>query len=126
MILSLGKASKQLVKAASQALQDKGLEHEVVSCARTTLIVVKSDVDHLPGHIFSHLGGVEKVVRLTSRVPLGQDLGRSVVNLGNDVFVGGGHKPVVIAGPCSVESREQLAQLAPAVKAAGAVALRGL
>ncbi len=124
MILSLGKAGPQIVKATSQALTDQGLEHEVVSCARTTLIVVKADVDHLPGHIFSHLGGVEKVVRLTGRVPLSQDLGRSLVKLGENVFVGGG-QPVIIAGPCSIESREQIAELVPAVKAAGALALRG-
>lgn len=36
MILSLGKASQQIVKATSQALTDQGLEHEVVNCARTT------------------------------------------------------------------------------------------
>lgn len=124
MILSLGKADSRIVEATSRALSEQGFEHEVVRCARTTLIVVKAEVDHLPGHIFSHLGGVEKVVRLTSRVPLTQDLGRSVVNLGRGVLVGEG-KPVVIAGPCSVESREQLLELVPRLKAAGANALRG-
>ena len=123
MILSLGKATKEAVQEASEALTQYGLEHEVVSCARTTLIVVKSDADHLPGHIFSHLNGVEKVVRLTGRVPISQDLGRSVVHLGADVRLGG--KPVVIAGPCSVEGPQQVLELAAAVKTAGAVALRG-
>lgn len=37
----------------------------------------------------------------------------------------GGREAVVIAGPCSVESREQLLETAIAVKAAGAVMLRG-
>ncbi|GAB4571296.1 MAG: 3-deoxy-7-phosphoheptulonate synthase [Anaerolineae bacterium] len=37
----------------------------------------------------------------------------------------GGNKVVVIAGPCSVESREQIIETAHAVKAAGATALRG-
>lgn len=37
----------------------------------------------------------------------------------------GGKEAVVIAGPCSVESREQLLETAIAVKAAGAVMLRG-
>ena len=41
-----------------------------------------------------------------------------------DVPIGGGDA-VVMAGPCSVESREQVTETAIAVKAAGAVILRG-
>ena len=37
----------------------------------------------------------------------------------------GGEKAVVMAGPCSVESREQVTETAIAVKAAGAAVLRG-
>ena len=40
------------------------------------------------------------------------------------VRIGGG-RPVVIAGPCSVESREQILETARAVRAAGADMLRG-
>ena len=47
----------------------------------------------------------------------------TVVRVG-DVPIGGG-VPVVIAGPCSVESREQLLTAAEGVKAAGATLLRG-
>jgi 3-deoxy-7-phosphoheptulonate synthase len=47
----------------------------------------------------------------------------TVVRVGN-VAIGGG-VPVVIAGPCSVESREQLLAAAMGVKAAGATLLRG-
>lgn len=47
----------------------------------------------------------------------------TVVRVGA-VAMGGGD-PVVIAGPCSVESREQLLQAAQSVKAAGATLLRG-
>jgi 3-deoxy-7-phosphoheptulonate synthase len=48
---------------------------------------------------------------------------RTVVKIG-PVAIGGG-QPVVIAGPCSVESFEQALATARAVKAAGAVMLRG-
>jgi len=48
---------------------------------------------------------------------------RSVVRIGT-VEIGSGH-PVVIAGPCSVESYEQTLATAEAVKSAGAVILRG-
>jgi hypothetical protein len=48
----------------------------------------------------------------------------TLVNLGRGVVVGGSDV-VVIAGPCSVESEEQIIASARAVKAAGATALRG-
>ena len=49
--------------------------------------------------------------------------GRTVVNVGG-VQIGDGTF-VVIAGPCSVESREQLFSIARAVKSGGARLLRG-
>ncbi|MDR2610935.1 MAG: 3-deoxy-7-phosphoheptulonate synthase [Clostridiales Family XIII bacterium] len=47
----------------------------------------------------------------------------SVIDAGG-VKIGGGHFQV-IAGPCSVESREQVKEIAKCVKAAGATLLRG-
>ena len=47
----------------------------------------------------------------------------TLIRIGDVVI--GGEKVVVIAGPCSVESREQLMEAARAVKAAGASMLRG-
>lgn len=47
----------------------------------------------------------------------------TVVNVGN-TRIGGGHF-AMIAGPCSVETREQIITVAKAVKAAGATMLRG-
>jgi 3-deoxy-7-phosphoheptulonate synthase len=48
---------------------------------------------------------------------------RSIVKVGNVPI--GGDKVVIIAGPCSVESREQLLSTAQAVKKSGASLLRG-
>ncbi|HLX59416.1 MAG TPA: 3-deoxy-7-phosphoheptulonate synthase [Ktedonobacteraceae bacterium] len=53
-----------------------------------------------------------------SRVVVGDRLGGQSVSIGAAA-------PVVIAGPCAVESREQLMEIAHAVKAAGAQVLRG-
>jgi 3-deoxy-7-phosphoheptulonate synthase len=47
----------------------------------------------------------------------------TVVRVGNVAI--GGETPVVIAGPCSVESREQMLIAAQSVKVAGATLLRG-
>ena len=48
----------------------------------------------------------------------------TVLDLGNGVKIGGGHF-CLIAGPCSVESEEQIVGIARRVKAAGANVLRG-
>ncbi len=50
-------------------------------------------------------------------------LQRTVVRVGEAVFSGG--RPVVIAGPCAVESREQTLAAARTVRAAGGQMLRG-
>jgi 3-deoxy-7-phosphoheptulonate synthase len=70
--------------------------------------------------------GVERVAPLTQPFPLaGREINpaRTVVEVGG-VRVGG-EEVVIIAGPCSVESRRQLFETARAVKAAGASMLRG-
>jgi 3-deoxy-7-phosphoheptulonate synthase len=71
--------------------------------------------------------GVEDVVpiahpfKLVSRQTRGE---RTRVDVGGGVVIGG-EAAVVMAGPCSVESREQIFATAHAVKAAGASMLRG-
>ncbi|MDU2066347.1 MAG: 3-deoxy-7-phosphoheptulonate synthase [Sporomusaceae bacterium] len=47
----------------------------------------------------------------------------TVIQVGNIVI--GGENPVVMAGPCAIESREQLLEAAQIVKAGGAQFLRG-
>jgi len=129
MILSLGKAKPEVISRVCQNLEEYGLKHTVVPCAKTTLVVVVSDAESLPGHIFSQMEGVQKVVQLGSRTPLVKELGLTAINIAGKglqaVEVGGGLPPVVISGPCAIEGHEQILELAKAVKSAGAVALRG-
>ena len=50
--------------------------------------------------------------------------GDKVIDVGNGALIGGGHF-AVMAGPCSVETEEQIISVAMSVKAAGATMLRG-
>lgn len=63
----------------------------------------------------------KKAYRLASRRHRAED---TVIRVG-DVLIGGADGFVVIAGPCSVESREQIFAAARAVKECGAHLLRG-
>ncbi len=72
------------------------------------------------------LAGVERVVRILHPFKLASrdfHAGNSVVKV--DGVSVGANQVVVMAGPCSVESREQLMETAAAVKEAGAHVLRG-
>lgn len=59
-------------------------------------------------------------MKLTSRTETRK---KTVIDL--DGVMIGGDKPAIMAGPCAVESREQLMKTARAVRAAGATILRG-
>jgi 3-deoxy-7-phosphoheptulonate synthase len=76
---------------------------------------------------FRDLPGIQELIHVTKPYKLvSRDFhpGDSVVIVGG-AKVGWGLEPVVIAGPCTVESREQVLVTAKAVKAAGARILRG-
>ena len=73
------------------------------------------------------LPGVAQVIHITKQykqVSREWKADSTVVSLAPGVDIGGG-SIVVIAGPCSVESEEQILSAAHAVRAAGATALRG-
>lgn len=72
------------------------------------------------------LSGVERVVPLATPYQLASRTfqpGKTIVHVGEARI--GGEEPVVIAGPCSVESEEQILEAARAARAAGAQVLRG-
>ena len=71
-----------------------------------------------------HDSWVVKTKASDAALPLVSRPGETSVVWVRDVPIGGGDA-VVMAGPCSVESREQVMETALAVKAAGAVILRG-
>jgi 3-deoxy-7-phosphoheptulonate synthase len=92
---------------------------------RTVIGVIGDERPLDPEHL-ELLPGVERVVRILNPFKLASREARpdnSIVRLGNAII--GGEGIVIIAGPCAVESREQILEVARAVKSAGANALRG-
>jgi len=93
---------------------------------KTVVAILGSITGQLPSDTFAVLPGVETVVRimkpykLASREFKAED---SVITV--DGVEIGAKRFVVMAGPCAVESREQLMETAKAVKAAGASIVRG-
>lgn len=81
---------------------------------------------HTETALFSILPGVERVLPLTQKFKLaGREIKkeRTVIELQGHTI--GGSTFTVMAGPCSIESEEQIQQTAACVAAAGAQILRG-
>ncbi|HVT62081.1 MAG TPA: 3-deoxy-7-phosphoheptulonate synthase, partial [Legionellaceae bacterium] len=81
---------------------------------------------HTDEKLLSLLPGVEQILPLTQKFKLaGREIKkeRSVIEIGGHKIGGGTF--TVIAGPCSIESEQQIFQTAEAVAAAGATILRG-
>jgi 3-deoxy-7-phosphoheptulonate synthase len=93
---------------------------------KTVVAILGSNTGQIPTDIFAVLPGVESVTRIMKPYKLAS---REFVSKNSVVSCGGvkigGKQIVVIAGPCAVESEEQLMQAAAAVQKAGATVLRG-
>jgi 3-deoxy-7-phosphoheptulonate synthase len=119
-------ASAQEIAQVISRIEGKGLKTHLSQGEERTIIGVVGDERPLDPEQFEVMDGVERILpvlrpyKLASREMRPHD---SVVALNGTKA--GGPRIAIIAGPCSVETREQLLETAHAVKAAGATALRG-
>ena len=119
-------ASRADAESLAAALTERGLRVDISVGTEHTLLGLVGDVSAIDADLIAGLDFVESVSRvgepslLCSRRAHPES---AVVEVGG-VRVGGGSF-VTIAGPCAVESEEQIVSVAKAVKAAGADILRG-
>ncbi len=122
------RATREQINEIVRKIQDAGLSSHISAGVERTIIGVVGDshTKELLRQSLEASGGVERVVLILQPFKL---VGRefrphdTIVDVGG-VRIGDG-SVVVMAGPCSVESRDQILQTARGVKAAGAVMLRG-
>ena len=94
---------------------------------QTVIAAIGDERTHHTLESLNAMPQVEKVMRVQKRFKLVSreaHPGNSVIDV-DGVKVGGDNNFTLMAGPCSVESEEQLVSTARAVKAAGATILRG-
>ena len=111
----------QVEKAGFRPFINPGVERKVIALLGAMDAEKVELVDH-----FSALPGVERVTLISEPYKLASRRSHpesSLVTVGPVTI--GGPQLAVIAGPCSVESRDQMIQTALAVKSAGANLLRG-
>lgn len=126
VVMQEGATEEQIQRAISK-LMDMGFDiHRSTGANHTVLGAVgaKRDFDTRDIELVE---GVEEVLRISAPYKLASRAFRpegSIVNLGPGVAVGG-KQVVVMAGPCSVESAEQIDTIASLLSTLGVRVLRG-
>ena len=118
--------TKEDIEKVSGSVEKLGLRVNVVNGATQSVIGIIGDTTKVDPESIEVDPAVEKVMHVSEPYKLANRAFHpedSVIDVGG-VKIGGGHL-AVIAGPCSVESKEQVIEIAKAAKAAGANLLRG-
>ncbi|QDV51917.1 3-deoxy-7-phosphoheptulonate synthase [Gimesia fumaroli] len=119
-------ATAEMVQAMVKRVEEMGLKaHVIVGEERTVIAAAGVKRDGHQAELES-CDEVEKIVPIIASYKVASKETKpepTVVQI-RDLKIGGSHVGV-IAGPCSVESEEQILQVARQVKAAGATGLRG-
>ena len=126
VIIMNADATAEQIKGVIQAINDAGLEAKVMEGSQQKIVGVIGDKARLATVPIDALPGVETSVAISKSYKLASrefHPQSSVIDVAG-VKIGAG-TPVVMAGPCAVESKEQLFEAADIVKAAGAQFLRG-
>lgn len=126
IIIVRQEASQEAVKGLIQEIEGEGLKTTVVVGTEKTIVGVVGDTrrlddDRLLGNaIVAEVKHISDPFKRANRAFHPDD---TVVDV-NGVKIGGGYF-AMIAGPCSVETHDQIIEVARAVKASGATMLRG-
>ena len=132
MIIMKSEATDAEIAAVVNEIRKFGLRADVSKGEIRTIIGLIGDESKVDFSRLAMLPGVREAMRVETPYKLvsreyarrfSDGNARRVINVGN-VRIGTGD-PVFICGPCAVESRRQLFEIAEAVKKAGADILRG-
>ena len=124
-VLKSGATDRQ-IENLSEWLKAQGLDVHISKGCQHTVIGLIGDTAKIDEDLLAGLEMVESVKRISEPFKSANRKFHpddTVIRVGNTT-VGGGSL-TVMAGPCSIESEEQVLEIARAVKAAGATMLRG-
>ncbi|HTP13177.1 MAG TPA: 3-deoxy-7-phosphoheptulonate synthase [Bacteroidota bacterium] len=116
---------EDLEKIRDKIVSLGGIPH-VFSNARRSTVAITGIRERVDTETFMSMAGVEDVVRVSKPYKLVSREFRAddtTVGIGGDVI--GGKELAVVAGPCSVESRSQILEIAEILRGVGVKFLRG-
>ncbi|MHC4884793.1 MAG: 3-deoxy-7-phosphoheptulonate synthase [Planctomycetota bacterium] len=119
-------ASEEQCKALEARIVEAGLEPHVIHGTERNVYGAVGDERGVTEQYFEVCDGVERVVPILAPYKLASSevkAEKSIVRAGSSLI--GGKSLAIMAGPCSVENREMVIEVAKLVKDAGATMLRG-
>ena len=120
-------ATSAEINAVIQRAEQMGAKTHPIFGENRTVVALVGDLTGVNREIFDEMNGVAQTMRIQEPYKLASRTARpdnTVIELAGGVRIGGS-EVVVMAGPCSVETRDQIIEIAKAVKAAGGKVLRG-
>ncbi|MBP3521323.1 MAG: 3-deoxy-7-phosphoheptulonate synthase [Oscillospiraceae bacterium] len=126
VIMKPGHTREELDRAIKE-MEKSGVNVMISRGSETTILGAEGNAAGIDTEKMEALPGVERVMRVSEpykKANRKYHPDDSVIEIALGVTVGG-KKLLVVAGPCSVESEEQITGVAKSVKEAGAQALRG-
>jgi 3-deoxy-7-phosphoheptulonate synthase len=127
LIVMHHKAGDKQIEAVIAAVARMGLKARPIPGSERTAIGVLGNKGYVDDTNIRDLPGIKEIIHVSKPYKL---VSRDFHPRGTIIKVGGheigeGKRPVIIAGPCAVESETQIIKTALAVKKAGADMLRG-
>ena len=127
IIVMQHQADQKSIEAVVKRVEELGYKvHLSRGEARTIVGIIGAEEHKLQEGAFEAMDGVEKTMRVMQPYKVASrdfTASNTVITVAGVEI--GGNKIVVMAGPCSVESREMILETAHAVKEAGGTILRG-
>ena len=120
------RTQQQEIDRVVNLIKSKGLDTHIVEGSEMTVIGCIGDTTRIDSKIFEVHSSVDKVMHVQEPYKLANRAFHpetSIIDV-SGVRIGGNNL-AMIAGPCSVESTEQVLEIARAAKASGANLLRG-
>ena len=126
LVVMKNDATEAEIQAVIQEIQNMGYQGIPMPGAQRTAVCIVGNTGPVDDSRLLVMAGVKETIRVTKPYKLVSRETHpesTVVTIG-DVRIGGG-KPVIMAGPCAVESEEQALTIARLVKRYGARVFRG-
>ena len=119
--------TREQLERAISVMELAGVKVMVSKGSETTILGAEGNASRIDREKMEQLPGVERVMRVSEPYKMANRKYHpddTVISLPNGKILGG-DSVAIIAGPCSVETQEQICAVADEVKLAGSAALRG-
>jgi 3-deoxy-7-phosphoheptulonate synthase len=128
LVVMKAQATPEQIQAVCECIEQLGLRAHPLPGAQRTAIGITGNKGELDRGNLESLSGVAEVIRVSKAYKLAsrevKEEDTVVRFAGTDAAIGG-HNLAIVAGPCSIESRDQAFAIAGQVAAAGAQFFRG-